>query len=179
MTEPKAATVSLGDHDLSVDCYMMPNGEFRVSITGVSVVLGYQRDWLLELPSHNLPKLRALQKGGFRYTPETVFKHRAQTISIKDLTTLITLEAFSGIHRLEALSGNKRAMALQAAFTLEGLDALFRDTFEIPQKLQDERQSSFRGAYEQFLEVFAENQAELNELRLLSDHLYFLQGKQD
>jgi hypothetical protein len=178
MTEPKADTVSLGNYAVPIDCYMMPNGEFRVSITGVSVVLGYQKDWLLTLPS-NLPKLRALQNGGFTYTPKTVFIQRAETISIKDLTTLITLEAFSGIHRLEALSGNKRAMALQAAFTLEGLDALFRDTFEMPQKLPDERQSSFRGAYEDFLEVFEKNQAELNKLRLLSDPLYFTQHKQD
>ena len=71
MTEPKArpATVSLGAYNLLVDCYMMPNGEFRVSITGVSVVLGYKKDWLSTLSSHNLPKLKALQNGGFRYTP--------------------------------------------------------------------------------------------------------------
>jgi len=189
MTKLKAiatGVVQLGG-DLLVDCYRMPNEEFRISITGVSVMLGHKKDWFLTLPSTNAAKLKALQEGGFKYTPETVFIERqgreqptnTQTISIEDLTTLITLEAFSGIHRLEALSGNKRAMALQAAFTVEGLDALFRDTFGMPQKLQNQRQSSFRRAYEQFLEVFAENQVELNKLRLLSDDLYFTQGKQD
>lgn len=53
MTEPiKAvnATIELSD-TLSIDGYMMPDGEFRAGIVGTSVLLGYQRDWFLVLPS--------------------------------------------------------------------------------------------------------------------------------
>ena len=31
---------------LEVDGYRMPNGEFRVGLEGVSVVVGYKKDWL-------------------------------------------------------------------------------------------------------------------------------------
>jgi len=172
--------------DLLVDGYRMPNEEFRISIKGVSVILGYQKDWFLTLRSTNPTKLKALQEGGFRYNPESVFIEKqgrekqalTQTISIKDLTTLITLEAFSG-NRLEPLFGNKRAMALQAAFTLDGLDALFRDAFGMPQKLQGERQHFFRLTYNDFLKMFAESPTQFDELRLPSDDHYFPEGKQD
>jgi hypothetical protein len=79
------------------------------------------------------------------------------------LTTLITVEA---------LSGNKRAIALQAAFTLGGLDALFRDAFGIPQQSQSERRRFFSLTYEEFLEALAENRTELEQLRLPGDDLY-------
>ena len=36
------ATVKFFD-GLEVDGYMMPDGEFRVSVTGASVLLGYQK----------------------------------------------------------------------------------------------------------------------------------------
>lgn len=155
-----------------------PNGEFRAGITGVSVLLGYKKDWFLTLPSKAPKKLRALEKGDFRHTPETVFIQRqgrggatkAQTIGIKDLTALITFEA---------LSGNKRAIALQAAFTLGGLDALFRDAFGMPQQSQDDRRRFFGMTYGEFLEALAENRAELEALRLPGDDLYYPEGEED
>jgi hypothetical protein len=178
-----ATTVSLGKKDLPIDCYMINKDEFRVSITGVSVILGYRKEWFLTLPS-DLTKLRALEKGGFKYTHEPVFIQNSdrgkateeQTISITDFTTLITLEALSE-NRLEALSGNKRAIALQAAFTLGGLDALFRDAFKMPQKSQEEMQSFFRKKYDQFLEVFEKNPVKLAQLRLPNDDHYFTKNK--
>jgi hypothetical protein len=165
---------------------MMPNGEFRVSITGVSVILGHKSNWFLTLPSTNPTKLKALEKGGFRYTPEIVCREtqgrgkatEAQTISIIDFTTLITLEALSG-NRLEVLTVNKRAMALQAAFTLGGLDALFRDAFRMPQKSQEQRRSFFTNTYDQFLGVFEKDPEELAKLRLLNDDHYVIKNTQD
>jgi hypothetical protein len=41
---------------LQVDGYRMPNGEFRVGITGASQVLGYSREWLGRvIPTLNSP----------------------------------------------------------------------------------------------------------------------------
>lgn len=175
MTQARA-TVSLGHNDLPIDCYMI-NEEFRVSITGVSVMLGHKREWFSTILS-NPTELRALKRGVLRYTPEIVSIQGVQTISITDLTTLITLEAFSG-NRSEALSGNKLAMALQATFSLGGLDALFRDTFGMPQRSQEQSRKFFRETSGQFLRLFAENQAEFDRLRLLRDDFYFPQGEQD
>jgi hypothetical protein len=169
-TKAVTATVQLGD--LSIDGYMMPNGEFRAGIAGASVLLGHAKNWFNRLRTEAPNKLKALQDGGFTgYVQPVVIPResgtrgasRAQTISLKDLTTLITVEA---------LSGNKRAIALQAAFTLGGLDALFRDAFGIPQQSQDERRRFFSLTYEEFLEALAENRTELEQLRLPGDDLY-------
>ncbi len=170
------ATVQLGD--LPVDGYMMPNGEFRAGIAGASVLLGHGKDWFNRLASRSPNKLKALQDGGFTgrvqavvipREPGTRGASRAQTISLKDLTTLITVEA---------LSGNKRAIALQAAFTLGGLDALFRDAFGMPQQSRDDRRRFFGMTYDEFLQVLADNRAELEALRLPGDDLYYPESKE-
>jgi len=170
-TKAVTATVQLGD--LSIDGYMMPDGEFRAGIAGASILLGHGKDWFNRLASRGPKKLEALQSAGFtgRLEPVVIPREsgtrgasRAQTISLKDLTTLITVEA---------LSGNKRAIALQAAFTLGGLDALFRDAFGIPQQSQNERRRFFSLTYNEFLTALAENRAELEELRLPGDDLYY------
>jgi hypothetical protein len=175
MAEPiKAinATVELSD-TLSIDGYMMPDGEFRAGIAGASVLLGHGKDWFNRLASKAPNKLKALQDGGFtgRLQPVVIKREsgargasRAQTISLKDLTTLITVEA---------LQGNKRAIALQAAFVLEGLDSRFRDAFGVQQRTSDEKRRFFGMTYEEFLEALAENRAELEQLRLPGDDLYY------
>jgi hypothetical protein len=173
MTEPiraTRATIQLSD-TLSIDGYMLPDGEFRAGIVGTSLLLGYQRDWFLVLPSRAPEKLKALENSGFRYDPQTVFIQRqgrggatkAQTISLRELTTLITFEA---------LSGNKRAIALQAAFTLEGLDG-------VQQRTADERRRFFGMTYGEFLEALAENREELEALRLPGDDLYYPEADEE
>ena len=171
------ATIQLSD-TLSIDGYMMPDGEFRAGIVGASVLLGYQRNWFLVLPSKAPNKLKALEDNGFRYDPLPVNIQRqgrggatkAQTISLKDLATLITVEA---------LQGNKRAIALQASFTLEGIDSRFRDAFGVQQRTADEKRQFFGMTYEQYLEALAENRAELEELRLLGDDLYYPESEDE
>jgi hypothetical protein len=170
-TKAVTAVIQLSD-TLSIDGYMMPDGEFRAGIVGTSVLLGYQRDWFLVLPSRAPNKLKALQDIGFRYDPQTVLIQRrgrggatkAQTISLRELTILVTFES---------LQGNKRAIALQAAFTLDGLDSRFRDAFGVPQLSQVEKRRFFSLTYDEFLEALAENRAELEELRLPGDNLYY------
>ena len=173
MTEPiKAvnATIQLSD-TLSIDGYMMPNGEFRAGAVSVSAVMGYKRNWLLEIEDKSPDKLKALSDKGYRGTSLIPVQragrggsNKARTISLKDLTTLITVEA---------LQGNKRAIALQAAFTLEGLDSRFRDAFGVQRRTPEEKRRFFGLTYGEFLEALAENRAELEELRLPGDDLYY------
>jgi hypothetical protein len=55
---------------LEVDGYRMPDGEFRVGITGACRVLDYPDNWLyLALAGQNRKRLKALQNLGF--TEET------------------------------------------------------------------------------------------------------------
>ena len=173
MTEPiKAvnATIQLSD-TLSIDGYMMPNGEFRAGAVSVSAVMGYKRNWLLEIEDKSPDKLKALPDKDYKGTSLIPVQrsgrggsNKARTISLKDLTTLITVEA---------LAGNKRAIALQAAFTLEGLDSRFRDAFGVQQRTPEEKRRFFGLTYEEFLEALAENRAELEGLRLPGDDLYY------
>ncbi len=150
----------------------MPNEEFRAGIVGTSILLGYQRDWFLVLPSKAPNKLKALQVEGFRYNPQPVAIQRqgrggatkAQTISLKDLTALI---------RFEAQNENKRAIAIQSAFTLEGFDSRFRDAFGKPQLSSGTKRELFGMTFEEYLEALAENRAELVSLRLPADSLYY------
>jgi hypothetical protein len=157
---------------------MMPDGKFRAGIKGVSVLLRHQKDWFSTLPSKEAPKLRALKKVGFEHTSETVLIERqgtssaiAETISLKNLTTLITFEPLIRFGELSI--NNKRASAIQAAFTLGGLNALFRDAFGMPPQSQDERRHFFRQGYDHFIKALAENDAELKDLPRGSDDFYF------
>lgn len=173
MTEPikaTSATVQLSD-TLSIDGYMMPNGDFRAGAVGVSTLMGYKRNWLLEIEDKSPDKLKALSDKGYRGTSLIPVQrtgrggtNKARTISLKDLATLITIEA---------LSGNKRAIALQAAFTIEGLDSRFRDAFGMPQRREDEKRRFFGMTFDEYLEALAENRAELEQLRLPADDLYY------
>jgi hypothetical protein len=171
-TKAVTAVIQLSD-TLSIDGYMMPDGEFRAGIAGASILLGHGKDWFNRLASRGPKKLEALQSAGFtgRLEPVVIPREsgtrgasRAQTINLKDLTTLITVEA---------LAGNKRAIALQAAFTLEGLDSRFRDAFRVEQRTPEEKRQFFGRTYEEFLEALAENRTELEELRLPGDDLYY------
>lgn len=164
------ATIQLSD-TLSIDGYMMPDGEFRAGAVSVSALMGYKRNWLLEIEDKSPDKLKALSDKGYRGTSLIPIQrtgrggtNKARTISLKDLTTLITVEA---------LQGNKRAIALQASFTLEGIDSRFRDAFGVQQRTADEKRRFFGMTYEEFLEALAENRAELEELRLPGDDLYY------
>ena len=63
-TKAVTAIVQLSD-TLSIDGYMMPDGEFRAGIAGASVLLGHGKDWFNRLASRGPKKLEALQSAGF------------------------------------------------------------------------------------------------------------------
>ena len=130
---------------LSVDGYRMPNGEFRVGITGASVVLGYARNWLFRiLNGESRNQLKALQGLGFteetrKIVTETSRGNRtAETIGLRDFNRLISYAVFDG---------KRAALALQLALTEVALNDFFRDAFGEPPLSIDEKRNLFYESY--------------------------------
>jgi hypothetical protein len=144
VTRAERSTVTFFD-GLTVDGYKMPNGEFRVGVTGASRVLGYADNWLFRiLRGEGRKQLEALQGLGFtqetaRIVSETARGDReAQTISLRDFNRLISYAVFDG---------KRPALALQLALTEVALNDFFRDAFgERPLSI-DEKRDLFYEAY--------------------------------
>lgn len=134
------ATVTFFD-GLQVDGYQMPDGEFRVGITGASEVLGYGRNWLgrvLERGGNTLKTLRGL---GFTEEIQKVVTNSGrppETISLRDFNRLISYAVFDG---------KKAALALQLALTEVALNDFFRDAFSEPPLSIEEKRRLFYEAY--------------------------------
>ena len=140
------ATVEFFD-GLVVDGFRMPNGEFRVGITGASRVLGYFDSWLYEaLNGRSHKRLKALQGLGFtektvKITSETPAGRRtAETIGLRDFNRLISYAVFDG---------KKAALALQLALTEVALNDFFVDAFGLAALSIEEKRQLFYQAYAQ------------------------------
>jgi hypothetical protein len=57
---------------LEVDGYRLPDGEFRVGLTGASLVLGYAKNWLGRVLSRGGNAVKALRGYGFTEKVEKV-----------------------------------------------------------------------------------------------------------
>lgn len=130
---------------LEVDGYRMPNGEFRVGVTGSSLVLGYSRNWLYRiLSSQRGNRLEALR--GLGFTEQTVRAvtvtktgdREAETISLRDFNRLISYAVFDG---------KKAALALQLALTDMALNDFFRDAFGDPPLTIAQKRDQFYKEY--------------------------------
>lgn len=134
------ATVKFFD-GLEVDGYRMPNGEFRVGITGASKVLGYSREWLGRVLSRGGNTLKTLQGLGFTEKVEEVATNSGrppETVSLRDFNRLIAYAVFDQ---------KKAALALQLAFTELALTDFFRDAFGETALSIDEKRELFYKAY--------------------------------
>jgi hypothetical protein len=145
------ATVTFFD-GLTVDGYRMPNGDFRVGITGASRVLGYADNWLFRiLRGETRKQLEALQGLGFtqettRIVSETSRGDReAETIGLRDFNRLISYAVFDG---------KRPALALQLALTEVALNDFFRDAFGEPPLSIDEKRNLFYEAYARTISPF-------------------------
>lgn len=130
---------------LRVDGYRMPNGEFRVGVTGASVVLGYSENWLSRLMGRESgTSIKALRGLGFTEETQKVVSEtsrgdrEAQTISLRDFNRLISYAVFDG---------KKAALALQLALTEVALNDFFRDAFGEPPLSIDEKRRLFYETY--------------------------------
>jgi hypothetical protein len=128
---------------LEVDGYQMPDGEFRVSITTASKVLGYAPNWLGRVLERGGNTLKALQGLGFSENLEKVVIKSGrppETISLRDFNRLISYAVFDG---------KQAALALQLALTELSLTDFFRDAFGEPPLSIEEKRQLFYEAYAQ------------------------------
>lgn len=130
---------------LQVDGYRTPSGEFRVGITGASVVLGYSENWLSRLMGRETgTSIKALRGLGFTEETQKVVSEtsrgdrEAQTISLRDFNRLISYAVFDG---------KKAALALQLALTEVALNDFFRDAFGEPPLSIAEKRRLFYETY--------------------------------
>jgi hypothetical protein len=126
---------------LSVDGYRMPDGEFRVGVSGAGQILGYGREWLGRVIDRGGNTLKALQ--GLGFTEETLkvatkSGRPPETISLRDFNRLIAYAVFDG---------KQAALALQLALTELSLTDFFRDAFGEPPLSINEKRRMFYEAY--------------------------------
>lgn len=130
---------------LEVDGYRMPNGEFRVGITGASRVLGYSKEWLGRVLKRGGNTVKALRGLGFTEEIQKVATQpvrgggsHSDTISLKDFNRLIVYAVSDG---------KKAALALQLSLTNISLNDFFRDAFDEPPLSIEEKRRLFYEAY--------------------------------
>jgi hypothetical protein len=130
---------------LQVDGYRMPNGEFRVGVTGASIVLGYSENWLSRLLGRETgTSIKTLRGLGFTEETRKVVSEtnrgdrEAQTINLRDFNRLISYAVFDG---------KRAALALQLALTEVALNDFFRDAFGEPPLSIDEKRRIFYESY--------------------------------
>jgi hypothetical protein len=122
ITKAERSTVKFFD-GLEIDGYLMPDGEFRVSMSGVSLLLGFSKEWLSRGLSRGGNLVKALRGLGFSGQTQKVAVNSGrppETISLKDLQRLLLY----GVSQ-----GKPQAIALQMALTDMALNDFFRDAF--------------------------------------------------
>lgn len=148
----KKVNIPLSD-TVSIDGHLTPDGKFFwPGIATISLLQGYGKDrFKRSLRSEARKKLKAL--------------HYESSKSFKQFIT-------------EALASNKKTILfLDSDFSSEKLNSRLRRTLQISQVIRLKENQHFFGrlSYDEFLEALAENQAELAELQLPGDDLYYLQ----
>ena len=116
---------------LEVDGYKMPDGEFRIGLSGASLVLGYSHRWLNDAVSNKSPRTaKALSNIGFSRFLQKVLIQSKQRNSYHDTT--ISLSDFNCCIIYAVQNKKKAAIALQKSFTQLALNDFFRDAFGDP-----------------------------------------------
>ena len=165
------ATVTFFD-GLSIDGYMMPDGDFRVSMTGASILLGFAPNWLGRALSRSGNAVKALQGLGFSGRIEKVVTRSidgggstADTISLKDLQRILVY----GVQQHKP-----QAIALQMALSDMALSDFFRDAFGLRALSIDEKRNRFYAAFAATLTATDWQEWDRQEVSAIDDHLRFL-----
>jgi hypothetical protein len=124
---------------LEVDGYRMPDGEFRVGLSGASRVLGFDKDWLKNTFRKSPRTVKALQGLGFSQKTQKVTAQSNQGNWFEDRT--LNLNDFNRLIVYATSKGKKAALALQLSLTKMALMDFFRDAFgEPPLSIEEKRQ---------------------------------------
>ena len=127
---------------ISVDGYMLPNGEFRVGMVGASLALGYGRQWLTQVLTREGKALKALQGMGFsnEFIPVECDAINGggqcvQTISTIDFDILTAFAASEGKRdAMRLLSKNPK---IERATTLEPRIKRILSSNQVEKKIQN------------------------------------------
>jgi hypothetical protein len=131
---------------LTVDGYRMPDGEFRIGLSGVSRVLGYSDRWLRDAITNETPRTaQALQSIGFSEKTEKVLAQSNRGNTYEDTT--IDLDDFNCCIIYAVQAKKKAAIALQKSFTKLALNDFFRDAFGEPPLSIAEKRKLFYETY--------------------------------
>ena len=153
---------------ISLDCYKLNTHLFekRFGVTGISISLGYSKEWFGRLPKQGKKQFKTLLEEGFTGCQIDVSVSRednsgaseAKTISIRDFNKVVAYEAL--------VKKNVKAIILLVALSEKGLEKLITDAFD--NKPLDWFASNIihysRWTYEQREEVLAGLREELLEL---------------
>lgn len=145
---------------LEVDGYELPDGEFRVGVSGAGEALGYSRNWLGRVLERGGNTLKALQGLGFTEKIEKLVTNSGrppETISLRDFNRLI-------VYAVQ--DGKKAALALQLALTELSLTDFFNDAFGHPPLSIEEKRERFYQAYAEA--ISPENWREMDRQDILN-----------
>jgi hypothetical protein len=137
---------------LEVDGYRLPDGEFRVGLTGASRMLGYGENWLRRVLGRGGTALKALRGLGFTEQIEEVVRESergarvVRTILLRSRCA-IGLRDFNRLIAYAVADGKKAALALQLALTEVALNDFFVDAFGEPPLTIDQKRRLFYEAY--------------------------------
>jgi hypothetical protein len=156
---PQKISIQLSDK-LSIKGYII-NGEFRPTTTETSVLLGYKEKWLNKLlNSKGSPNLKNLQSKGFTGDIKHPVIEEDGEIGAASQIKTISLRDFLKLIFFERAVGNKQALTIISILT------------KMEQQTLEEKRNFFGLTYDEFIGALAENQTELEELRLSGDDLY-------
>lgn len=161
------ATVKFFD-GLEIDGYRMPDGEFRVSATGASILLGFSKEWLGRSISRGGNSLKALRGLGFSGQTKKLATNSGRhpdTISLKDFQRLLIY----GVQQ-----NRPQAIALQIGLTDMALTDFFRDAFGLRQLSIDEKRDRLYKAFAATLTTQDWLDWDRIEATEIEDHLRFL-----
>lgn len=96
--------------DVVIDGYKLPGGEYRVSVTGASTIVGFSRQWLSQVHTRGGKTWRALQGEGFTGSHLEVRLTR-NDLSGASIVKTISLDDFAAVIFYAASCGKKQSKA--------------------------------------------------------------------
>jgi hypothetical protein len=171
ITRIDRATVKFFD-GLEVDGYRMPNGDFRVGITGASQAIGFSKGWLSQVHSREGEALKALQGLGFTGSQQIGTVEREGKSGSSQINT-ISLDDFALLILYGAMKGKKQAIALQLSLTKMSINDFFREAFGERQLSVEEKRAEVYKKYASTINWLAEDR---REWALIEEQELFLAG---
>lgn len=144
IVKAKRAIVLIGD-GVSLEALMMPDGEFRLTLTSATRAIGYAKSWASSVFSGaNGKAVKALQEQGlsvFTAIEPVVIDDPAFKSQLKAKS--ISLDVFDALLDYAVESKKPQAIALNRALRRNTLIDLMHEAFRLPERTRQERVECF------------------------------------